>query len=353
MGQNDQSKSVNKTLSISFIVPVYNIADHLLYRCLTSIVRSAAMLQDYEIIVVDDGSTLPTATRVVNRLENVPIRLVRNESNQGLSVSRNRAIDLSEKDYLQFVDADDYLLVDAERQLFEVCAKSRAEVITFRMRPVRGEAMEEKTLDSVPMSQADERIVFEGTGPDYAVCHNLRAAACAYIFRKSVLKDNLRFTPGILREDEEFTTLLFLQAQHVVVTSLVCYAYYQRSGSIMQDRSAEHIQCMLDDGMFTALKLSSLACRYQGVQSAMLRRKSALLVCDLLFNTMQWLPIYADFRKSYYHLRDNGLLSITLPKSTDFMHRAFRRICSSICGATMCWALYRLNVYIRSKFLKR
>ena len=350
MGQNDQSKTLKKIPSISFIVPVYNVEECLLYRCLTSIVRSATVLPDYEIIVVDDGSSSSSSVaHVVNRMENVPIRLVRNETNQGLSTSRNTAIELSEKGYLQFVDADDYLFSDAEQQLFDVCAWTRAEVVTFRMMPVSSEVSEEKIFDSIPTSQPGGIIVFEGTGADYAARHNLRAAACAYIFQKSVLKDNLRFTPDILREDEEFTTLLFLQAQHVAVTSLICYAYYQRSGSIMQNRSAEHVQRLLDDGMLTALKLSSLACRYQGVQSAMLRRKSALLACDLLFNMMQWQSVYADFKKSYLRMRDRNLFSIRLPKSTDVKHRMFHSLCSSVCGATMCWAIYRLCYFLRRR----
>lgn len=353
MGQNDQSKSVKKILSISFIVPVYNVAENLLYRCLRSIVRAASAIQDYEIIVVDDGSSSPSVTHVVNRLENVPIRLIRNEVNQGLSASRNKAIDFSEKEYLQFVDADDYLLFDAEQQLFDVCVKSKAEIVAFRMMSVRDDAIEEENPMSPSTHSSGENIVFEGTGAEYAAHHNLRAAACAYIFRKSVLKDKLRFTPGILREDEEFTTLLFLQAQHVVVTSLVCYAYYQRSGSIMQNRSAEHIERLLDDGLLTALKLSSLARRYQGTQSAMLRRKSALLACDLLFNMMQWLTVYADFKKSYLRLRDSNLFSIGLPKGVDLKHRLFHSICSSMCGATMCWVICRLYIAFYEKFKKR
>jgi cellulose synthase/poly-beta-1,6-N-acetylglucosamine synthase-like glycosyltransferase len=90
---------------VSVIVPTYNRA-YVIREALDSLL--AQTYQDFEAIVVDDGSTDDTA-EVVSRY-GPPIRYLRRESNGGAGAARNDGIRASEGEFVTFVDADDLYL---------------------------------------------------------------------------------------------------------------------------------------------------------------------------------------------------------------------------------------------------
>lgn len=95
-------KSTNVDLSI--ILPVYNAAP-LLNRCLDSIFNQTTKYE-YEVILVDDGSTDNSIDIIKSRKEN-NITLYQ-QKNSGPSVARNKGIELAKGEYIAFLDADDY-----------------------------------------------------------------------------------------------------------------------------------------------------------------------------------------------------------------------------------------------------
>jgi len=90
--------------AVSIILPTYNRAE-LLGIALDSV--ASQTFRDYEIIVVDDGSTDGTADRIAARSE--PIRYVWQE-NQGVAAARNHALALARADLVAFLDSDDVWL---------------------------------------------------------------------------------------------------------------------------------------------------------------------------------------------------------------------------------------------------
>lgn len=91
---------------ISVIVPTYNRAKYL-SRCIRSVLKQSESSRDYEIIVVDDGST--DETEVVLDAFSSVVRMVRNDENQGLPASLNRALEIVEGEFVVRVDSDDYV----------------------------------------------------------------------------------------------------------------------------------------------------------------------------------------------------------------------------------------------------
>ena len=95
----------NVTLSI--IIPVYNVEAYL-RRCLNSILKQNTLI-DYEIILVNDGST-DTSGRICDDFKShFPNIQVKHIKNSGVAAARNLGIALSNGKFLYFVDPDDYL----------------------------------------------------------------------------------------------------------------------------------------------------------------------------------------------------------------------------------------------------
>lgn len=91
---------------ISVIVPVYN-AEKLLTRCMDSIL--AQTFSDYELMLVDDGSTDQSGTLCDMYAAKYPHVRVIHQENRGQATARNRAIKLSGGEWIAFVDADDMI----------------------------------------------------------------------------------------------------------------------------------------------------------------------------------------------------------------------------------------------------
>lgn len=94
--------SETNTPTVSIVIPVYNQAD-LVVRAIRSVLNQTE--PDFEIVVVDDGST-DDAAGAVETLEDDRIRLVR-KSNGGVSSARNTGIHNARADLIAFLDADD------------------------------------------------------------------------------------------------------------------------------------------------------------------------------------------------------------------------------------------------------
>lgn len=93
---------------VSVIVPTYN-REKTIDRAIQSILKQT--YTEYEIVIVDDGSTDHTE-EIVGRMEDVRIRYVRLEKNQGAAHARNEGIHRSSCDYIAFLDSDDVWLPD-------------------------------------------------------------------------------------------------------------------------------------------------------------------------------------------------------------------------------------------------
>ena len=89
---------------VSIVIPVYNRKD-LISRALKSVMAQTVV--DYEIIVVDDASTDGTWEHLNKSWDIPPVRLIRQDFNQGVSAARNRAIRAAEGEWIALLDSDD------------------------------------------------------------------------------------------------------------------------------------------------------------------------------------------------------------------------------------------------------
>lgn len=105
---------------LSVIVPVYNV-EKFLHRCVDSILNQT--FADFEIILIDDGST-DSSAQICDDFAKKNSRIkVFHQKNSGVSVARNVGVDAAKGDYITFVDSDDWLEPEMYREMVSVVDK--------------------------------------------------------------------------------------------------------------------------------------------------------------------------------------------------------------------------------------
>lgn len=222
-------------MKLSIIVPIYNVAPYL-RKCVDSLL--AQDISDYEIILVDDGSTDDSgaiADELVHAFSLSPLasRLqlrVIHQSNTGLSAARNTGIAAAIGDYIMFVDSDDYLQPNVLGALMEQVERDNLDVLRFRYQNVResGEAF-------APYKDMTNYNDYSATPIDGPTFLNERMGTQCYAVQFLVRREIVlleQFTPGIYFEDTDWTPRMLLRAERVASTDWVVYNYLWREGSI-------------------------------------------------------------------------------------------------------------------------
>lgn len=92
---------------ISVIIPVYN-QEKYIGRCLRSLLDQSVNIKDYEIVIINDGSTDNTSY-ALNLFSGNNIKIINNEKNKGLPFCLNQGIKYSQSEFIIRVDSDDYV----------------------------------------------------------------------------------------------------------------------------------------------------------------------------------------------------------------------------------------------------
>lgn len=259
----------------------------MLLQCIASILALNAGDTEKEIIIVDDGSD--TDSQDVLPATANEIKYFR-QQNQGQSVARNRGLEVASGDYIQFVDADDYLMKPPYEACLNIIRTTNCDMLLF-----------ESTSKVTPVV---ETAVSEwASGSAYMRQNNIKGAPWGYIFRKDMLGD-LRFQQGKkYTEDEEFTALLMLKAGKVCHTTAKAYFYRQHDGSLIHRLSGEEIRARLEDHKKTIFHLSELSRLMEAAEKVALQRRVAQLTMDYLYNVM------ILTRDGHYLEEQTGILS--------------------------------------------
>ena len=220
------------SFSISIVVPVYNV-EAFIDNCMRSILCQT--YSDYEVILVDDGSTDRSGEQCdFYAARNTNVKVI-HKSNGGLSDARNVGLLNVRGEYVLFVDSDDYLAPNALELLISNTEKDdyRADVVIGNYTKVFEDNINLQDNENVICNNVKKM-----TGREY-LCESLKnntfmVTAWSKLYRTGFLLDNgLFFEKGILHEDELFTPQVLLLADKVVVTDIEFYRYVIRKGSIM------------------------------------------------------------------------------------------------------------------------
>ena len=113
-------------MKISVIIPAYN-AEKFLVESLQSVVNQT--IDDFEIIVIDDGSTDSTLDILKNYEKSYENFNVICQENAGPAAARNKGLDVAKGEYIYFFDADDVLELDALESLYATAHRRKSDLV--------------------------------------------------------------------------------------------------------------------------------------------------------------------------------------------------------------------------------
>lgn len=217
-------------MKLSIIVPIYNVEQYVL-RCVQSIYQQGLSDDDFELILVNDGTQDNSFKRIESIISGHSNIIVLEQSNQGLSAARNTGLSKASGDYLLFLDSDDLLVNNSLFRLLSIIEENEVDMI------VAGFVKMDNHEISKFNGCYDSEFQIEIKSSSDMFLHDFNPSEC-YVWRTIYRKDfinenNLYFIPGLYFEDVPFTTECYLKAKKCVKTSLIFYVYRQRDNSIV------------------------------------------------------------------------------------------------------------------------
>lgn len=223
-------------MKLSVIIPVYNVEKYIA-TCLESLVNQDIPASEYEIIIVNDGST-DSSEKIVNLYEqkhpNIK-HLVK--ENGGPGSARNFGLKHAASDYIWFVDADDWIQKNCLNGLLDYVFTNDLDFCEFNY---------------VEVVKTEENIVGQNrwlqgkviSNVDYISRLAMPYAPWNYIVRRQIIAaNNLLFVQGIFHEDREFNIRLLEHCKRISYYDKPDGVYYymiQREGSTMTRKTPEH-----------------------------------------------------------------------------------------------------------------
>ncbi|WP_452221566.1 glycosyltransferase family 2 protein [Lacinutrix salivirga] len=144
------TNSKHITALVSIITPTYN-SEKFITQTINSVINQT--YTNWELILIDDASTDETLIIIEKFQNNYPtIQLIKNETNQGAAISRNKGIDAAKGDFIAFLDADDLWLPKKLEVQLDFMLKKQVDVCftSYELMDENGNSLH-KTVQALPI----------------------------------------------------------------------------------------------------------------------------------------------------------------------------------------------------------
>lgn len=208
---------------LSIIIPVYNV-EPFVEKCIRSCEDQDVSQDDYEIVVINDGSkdnSLAIIEELAREFSNITVI---SQPNGGLSSARNTGIKHAKGDYYFFLDSDDWIAKNSLGKIVNKLQSEQPDILCISAANVLGEEISPRhsfpSEEPISGREAQKRGGIDACAP-FLITK-------AEHFRKY----DLKFYEGIFHEDSELTPKLVYLAQKVSFTNDIIYYVRQTPGSI-------------------------------------------------------------------------------------------------------------------------
>ncbi len=223
-------------MKLSYIVPVYNVEKYI-DECVKSILSQS--MEDYEIILVDDGSPDNCPAICDSYAERYPdkIRVIHKE-NGGLASARNAGMKIAIGDYIFFVDSDDYFGEDGVKEIYNVAVKYDVDVLQTSYFCVKDNDVARGKCNT----PFETNVVFDHTEMENALCTASSKMRITFVWRnlykrEFLNKNKIMFENGLkMVEDGPFNIEAFSKAERFAAVDIPVYCYRIRDNSLQRQK---------------------------------------------------------------------------------------------------------------------
>ena len=215
---------------ISIIIPVYN-AEHTLDKCLESLCNQT--LKDIEIICINDKSSDNSLEKLLEYSNaDCRIKVINLEKNVGAGVARNIALDAAKGDYILFVDADDWIDLNACEELYNQISAYNNDFIIFDLinyyEETQTEKHDEYRLKPFKEIIQNKNIILR----DLNFCFFTTTEVAYKIYNREFLnRNNIRFSEQRFCEDDIFFIKAVYYSNSVSILDKALYHYRRHNSS--------------------------------------------------------------------------------------------------------------------------
>lgn len=240
-------------MKLSIIVPVYN-AEKYLTRCIDSLLNQNLDDSHYEILIINDGSVDNSLEIAQDYLKIKTNIFVHSQKNSGVSVARNKGIDLAKGEYIYFIDSDDYLATNILKSLITIIDLKKLEILTFSSLKTT------KSNLSVSATESDKVFDFQAvTGIEYIGNRHYKNEIWWFLLRKDFLMSTgFRFIEGRWMEDAIFTAQVLLKTTRVGHVEIDAHRHVITPNSAMTSKEDNQYLRVIRDNANAAKVFESL-----------------------------------------------------------------------------------------------
>lgn len=234
---------------LSVIIPVYNTESYL-QNCFNSLYNQDIDNEDYELIVVNDGSTDSSLQIIEENKERFAHFTLFNQKNSGQSVARNNALKAAQGQYIWFVDSDDFIEPYCLGTIRQILNRFLPDVFAFCADDVfkKGNVQRQHYHDYKPDSIIP--------GLKFLTLWQYRNCVPFYLFQRNFFqKYSFCFKEGIIHEDNELLPQIFYRAKQVYLYDKILYHINLSEFSTMRSEKPKRsfnlltVACSLTDFM--------------------------------------------------------------------------------------------------------
>lgn len=224
---------------IGIIIPVYNVEKYL-RRCIASVLLQS--FQDFEIILVNDGST-DQSGKICDEYARMDSRItVIHKENGGLSEARNYGLDRNNNEYIVFVDSDDYIDSRYLEILYCIMQEKHADIaICYSTDINEDEKQNLQKFNYGEIISGAEVISRSEAYRRMMVFKNATVSAWGKMYHRDIFR-LVRYPVGELYEDSKIIDQIIETSNRIVYVPYGGYFYLVRRGSITHRRiTLEHM----------------------------------------------------------------------------------------------------------------
>lgn len=255
---------------ISVVVPVHNVEPYL-GACVDSIL--AQTFSDFELILVDDGSTDRSGAICEEyAARDSRVRVIHRE-NGGLSAARNSGLEVAAGEYISFVDSDDLIAPDFLSRMMDVMLREKVRLVLCWKEDFKDEeppALETgiDTPDSV-RHMSGKTACLDRFEPSKRIL----ITAWAKLYHRSLWEEH-EFPVGKIHEDQFVVPMILYEAQEVALLDARLYFYRVRAGSITTSFTAKRFDNL--EGMDRGIRFFQLQKEPELVKAAKLLKDKTM-----------------------------------------------------------------------------